>query len=186
MKGDEIKCVVWFLRQLWFHSVLQPDLYMTVPLHLLGISAEEVGWLLCPVEGDLVCCRVNGFPFRCGVCPNCCLCLLDCSGNSPRLGRGEGRDTEVWRCSLSTNQFTAGATAPTLLRDVKTSKVLCFGTSEDTWFHRGKLATTVMCNAVWPDAVRWHHMVNETGSCGMCGHLLLQLGGWLAASQADY
>lgn len=117
VKGDKIKCLkVWFLRQLWLHSVLQPDLYMTAPLHPLGISAEEVGWLLCLVEGDLVCCRVNGFPFRRGVCPNCCPFLLDCSGISPRLGRGEGGDTKVWCCSFSSNQFTAGATASRPLR----------------------------------------------------------------------
>lgn len=114
VKGDKIKCLgEWFLRQLRFHSVLQPDLYMTVPPHLLGISAEEVGWLLCLVEGDLECCRVNGFPFRRGVCPNCCLCLLDCSGISPRLGWGEGEDTVISCCSFSSHQFTAWTSAST-------------------------------------------------------------------------
>lgn len=96
VRGGNIKCLrVCFLSQLWFQSILQPDLYMTAPLHPLAISAEEVGWLLCLVQGDLVCCRVNGFPFQCGVCPNCCLCLLDCSGISPRVGRGEGGDRGV-------------------------------------------------------------------------------------------
>lgn len=86
-RGDKIKCLKErFQRQLWFHFVLQPDLYMTARLRPSAVSAEEVRWLLCLVEGDLECCRVNGFPFRCGVCPNCCLRLLDCSGISPRLG----------------------------------------------------------------------------------------------------
>lgn len=97
VKGDTIKCLsVGFVRQLWYHSVLQPDLSMTAPLHPLGLSAEEVGWLLGRVvEGDLVFCRVNGFPVQCGVCPNCCLCLLDCSGIRPRLGGGDGGDKHV-------------------------------------------------------------------------------------------
>ncbi|KAJ4936042.1 hypothetical protein JOQ06_017566, partial [Pogonophryne albipinna] len=38
-----------------------PDLYMTAPLHPLGLSAEEVWWLLCRV-------------------------VEDCSGIRPRLG----------------------------------------------------------------------------------------------------
>lgn len=85
-KRETIKCLrVCFLSQLWVQSALQPDLYMTVK-HPLAISAEEVGWLLCLVQGDLVCCRVNRFPFQCGVYSNCCLCLLDCSGISPRVG----------------------------------------------------------------------------------------------------
>lgn len=118
VRGDNIKCLrVCFLSQLWFQSILQPDLCMTAALHPLAISAEEVGLLLCLVQGDLVCCSVNGFPFHCGVCPNCCLCLLDCSGISPRVGRGEGGDREVWCFSISSHQFTAGAVTSTLLRN---------------------------------------------------------------------
>lgn len=134
VKGDKIKCLsVCLLRQLWFLSVLQPDLYMTAPLHPLGISAEEVRWLLCLVEGDLVCCRVNGFLFWCEVCPNCCLCLLDCSGISSRHDWGEGRDTGPLYLSTS-HQYTAGTTSSTPLR-YKRQWFSASGT-EDLWFHR--------------------------------------------------
>ena len=134
VQGDKIKCLsVWFLTQLWFHSVLLPDLYMTAPLHPMGISAEEVGWLLCLLEGDLVCCTVNGLPFWCAVCPNCCFCLLDCSGISPRLYRGEGRDTGVWCCSFNSHDFTTGGAA-------STKHYRFFRTVKATWFHRGYLS----------------------------------------------
>lgn len=185
-EGDNIKFLrVCSLGQLWFQSILQPDLYMTVPWHPLAISAEELWWLLCLVQGDIVHCRVNGFPFQCGVCPNCCLYPLGCAGTSPRVGWGEGGAIEVWCFSISSHQFSAGAVTTAPLKN-PALHILSLSTSKDTWLHGGKLATSVVCNAVWPGAVRWHHMVNETGSSGMCGHLLLQLGGWLAASQADY
>lgn len=86
-KRENIKCLrLCFLSQLGFQSPLQPDLYMTVPEHPLAISAEEVGWPLHLVQGDRVCCRVNDFPFQCGVHSNCCLLLLDYPGISPRVG----------------------------------------------------------------------------------------------------
>lgn len=68
-------------------------------------------------------------------------------------------------------------------RKKQQSHILSFRTISEKLHHRGSSAR---CNSVRPGAVRWHHIVNETVSCGMWGHLPLQLGGWLEAGQADY
>lgn len=185
VKGDNITCLsLCFLSQLWFlsilfQSILQPGLFMSMLLHPLPILVEEVEWPLCLVQGDLVYCRVNGFPFQ-------CVCSVRCHWDQSRVGCRVDGDIEVWWgvFSNSSHNVMTGAVIFTLLRH-KPRRFSSSGPGMRYDFFKGKLATLVMPNAGWPGAERWQHMVNETGSCGMCSHLLLQLGGWLAANQAD-
>lgn len=139
----------------------------------------EVGWPLRLVQDDLVHCGVNGC--RLQRVPARHWTAVETVPEWVRVKVGTGR-FNVFQSAA--RHFLTGAVTSSLLW-WKHCRSSAPGPRKDARCGNRKLAATVMCNAAWSGAVKWHHTVKETGSCGMWGHLLLQLRGWLAASHTD-